>query len=76
MTQDILCNSVSGPVTIAEKGVQVALEGGDLVYKKILVPIDFSEHSKKTVHTQPRLPLGTTLLCSFCMCLRCLTFLK
>jgi universal stress protein A len=49
MTQDMLCNSVSGPVTIAEKGVQVALEGGDLFYKKILVPIDFSEHSKKTV---------------------------
>jgi universal stress protein A len=49
MTQDMLSNSVCGPVTIAEKGVQVAPEGGDLVYKRILVPIDFSEHSKKTV---------------------------
>jgi nucleotide-binding universal stress UspA family protein len=31
------------------KGCSGCTRGGDLVYRKILVPIDFSEHSKKTV---------------------------
>ena len=49
MTQDILPNSASEPSATTQKGVQAAPEEDDLVYKRILVPIDFSEHSKKTV---------------------------
>jgi nucleotide-binding universal stress UspA family protein len=49
MTQNILPNLASEPSTANQKGVQVESEQGDLVYKRILVPIDFSEHSKKTI---------------------------
>ena len=70
MKQDILPNSASEAFTTTQKGIQAATEDDDLAYKRILVPIDFSEHSKKTVHTQQGLPLGTTLPCSFCTCLR------
>jgi universal stress protein A len=49
MTQDILANSASEPSTTTQKVVQAAPEEADLAYKRILVPIDFSEHSKKTV---------------------------
>jgi K+-sensing histidine kinase KdpD len=49
MTQDILPNSASEPSTTTRKGIQAATEEDDLAYKRILVPIDFSEHSKKTV---------------------------
>ena len=49
MPQDILPNSASEPSTTTQKGIQAATEEDDLVYKRILVPIDFSEHSKKTV---------------------------
>ena len=49
MTQETFSNSVSEPSTTTQKDIQSALEEGDLVYQRILVPIDFSEHSKKTV---------------------------
>ena len=49
MTQEMLPNSASGPCTTTQKGAQAAPEESDLVYRKILVPIDFSEHSRKTV---------------------------
>jgi universal stress protein A len=49
MTQKILPNLVFEPFTASQKGVQVASKQSDLVYKRILVPIDFSEHSKKTI---------------------------
>jgi universal stress protein A len=49
MTQDILPNSGSEQLITTQKGVQAAPEEDDLPYKRILVPIDFSEHSKKTV---------------------------
>ena len=49
MTQDILPNSTSERSTTTQKDIQAATEEDDLAYKRILVPIDFSEHSKKTV---------------------------
>jgi universal stress protein A len=49
MTQEMLPNSASEPSTTTHKGVQAAPEEGDLVYRRILVPIDFSDHSRKTV---------------------------
>jgi universal stress protein A len=49
MTQDILPDSASEPSTTTQRRVQAATEEGDLAYKRILVPIDFSENSKKTV---------------------------
>ncbi len=55
MTQDILADSISETSTTTQEGVQVAPEEGDLAYKKILVPIDFSEHSKKTVSYATRI---------------------
>ena len=49
MTPSILPNLASEPFTASQKGVQVESEQNDLVYKRILVPIDFSEHSRKTI---------------------------
>jgi nucleotide-binding universal stress UspA family protein len=49
MTQEMLPNSACGPCSTTQKGVQAVPEEDDLVYRRILVPIDFSEHSSKTV---------------------------
>jgi universal stress protein A len=49
MTQDMLRNSACEASTARQEGVQAAPEEGDLIYERILVPIDFSEHSRKTV---------------------------
>jgi nucleotide-binding universal stress UspA family protein len=49
MTQDVLPNSASEPSTTTQKRVQAVTEEGDLAYRRILVPIDSFEHSKKTV---------------------------
>jgi hypothetical protein len=49
MTQETFFNAVSEPSTTTQKDIQSALKEGELAYKRILVPIDFSEHSKKTV---------------------------
>jgi universal stress protein A len=49
MTQEILANRTSEPSVATQTDAQAAPEEVDLTYKRILVPIDFSEHSKKTV---------------------------
>jgi universal stress protein A len=48
MAQDLLPNSATDLATSGE-AAPTATEEDDLTFKRILVPIDFSEHSKKTV---------------------------
>jgi universal stress protein A len=49
MTPEILGNSTSEPSAATQTDAQAAPNEGDFTYKRILVPIDFSEHSRKTV---------------------------
>src|SRR5260370_4644125 len=57
MAQDLLPNSATDLATSGE-AAQTATEEDDLAFKRILVPIDFSEHSKKTVSCAITLALG------------------
>ena len=49
MPQDELPTPSSGATAESSQRPEVATDEGDLAYDKILVPIDFSEHSKTTV---------------------------
>ncbi len=49
MILDIFHNSAFEPSATTEKGVTIALEEDRITYQRILVPIDFSEHSKRTI---------------------------
>jgi universal stress protein A len=49
MTQDILPKSSSGEKSESHERPGIGTDEKELVYDKILVPIDFSEHSKSTV---------------------------
>ena len=50
MTLDLIPNSAFEPSATTERGVQAAPEEEDHVtFQRILVPIDFSEHSKRTI---------------------------
>ena len=55
MTKDVLPASPSEPSTTSQHVAEPATEEGALIYKNILVPIHFSEHSTKTVHYATRL---------------------
>jgi len=48
MTQDVLPNSAADLTTTSQKAAPTVTEEDDFTFKRILVPIDFSEHSKKT----------------------------
>src|SRR5260370_9338183 len=49
MAQDVPPNSATDLTTTSQEAALTATEEDDLTVKRILVPIDFSEHSKKTV---------------------------
>jgi nucleotide-binding universal stress UspA family protein len=49
MTQEDLPKPSSGEIAESHERPRVATEDNDLVYHRILVPIDFSEHSRTTV---------------------------
>ena len=49
MKHHILSDSVSPSSTATQPGHPAASKERDLIYRKILVPIDFSEHSRKTI---------------------------
>jgi universal stress protein A len=49
MTNKVFPTSAPEVSTGSQNTVRTAQDDGDLSYKVILVPIDFSEHSKKTV---------------------------
>ncbi len=49
MAQDVPPNSATDLTTTSQEAALTATEEDDLTFKRILVPIDFSEHSKKTV---------------------------
>jgi len=49
MTQDVLPNSAADLTTASQKAASTVTEEDDFTFERILVPIDFSEHSKKTV---------------------------
>src|SRR5271166_457831 len=49
MTLEIPGNSTSEPSAATQTDAQSAPNEGDPNYRRILVPIDFSEHSKKTI---------------------------
>lgn len=49
MTQDSLPKPSSTGSTALDERPQGATDEGDLTYDRILVPIDFSEHSKRTI---------------------------
>jgi len=49
MAQDILPDSATDLTTTSREVFPTATEGDDLRLRRILVPIDFSEHSKKTI---------------------------
>jgi nucleotide-binding universal stress UspA family protein len=49
MPQDVLPNSATNLTTTSQEAAPPATEEDALTFKRILVPIDFSEHSKKTV---------------------------
>jgi universal stress protein A len=47
--QDDLPNRSPGEIAVSHERPQGATDGADPGYAKVLVPIDFSEHSKRTV---------------------------
>jgi len=49
MTQDALPKPSSTESTAPDERPRDATDEGDLTYERILVPIDFSEHSKRTI---------------------------
>jgi universal stress protein A len=49
MPQDDLSKPSSSDNAASDEGPQIATEENELIYDRILVPIDFSEHSKNTV---------------------------
>jgi universal stress protein A len=49
MTQDDLPNPSSGETVASQEHPEVVRDESDLTYDRILVPIDFSEQSKRTV---------------------------
>ena len=54
MTKQILSTSASEPSARSQDSARIARDDGDLTYRVILVPIDFSEHSKRTVEYATR----------------------
>ncbi len=55
MEQDVLPSSAPNLTTKSEDAFATGPEDADLTFKRILVPIDFSEHSKKTIACAIRL---------------------
>ncbi|MBV9106877.1 MAG: universal stress protein [Verrucomicrobia bacterium] len=55
MTQDDLPKPSSGETVAREEGPSIVQDENDFAYSRILVPIDFSEHSKKTVSYATRI---------------------
>jgi nucleotide-binding universal stress UspA family protein len=49
MTQDHLPNPASGRMAVSHESHSISTGESNLVYDRILVPIDFSEHSNSTV---------------------------
>ena len=57
ITKNVLATSSSEPSTASQDVDELAADEGARIYESILVPIDFSEHSTKTVHYAARLAL-------------------
>ena len=55
MEQDVLPSAAVDPRTQNQESIATAAEEADLTFRRILVPIDFSEHSKKTIACAIRL---------------------
>ena len=49
MKEDVLPDSATGSKSATEETVRATRQEVDPIYKRILVPIDFSEHSERTV---------------------------
>ena len=49
MAQDVLSSSATDAANTSQEVVPTATQEDDLTFKRILVPIDFSEHSARTV---------------------------
>ena len=49
MAQDVLSSSATDATNTSQEVVPTATQEDDLTFKRILVPIDFSEHSARTV---------------------------
>ncbi len=49
MERDVLPKAATDVTTTGQEAVPTASEEVEFTFKRILVPIDFSEHSKKTV---------------------------
>jgi len=73
MAQDVLPNSAADLTTTTQEAAPTSTEKDDFVFKRILVPIDFSEHSKKTASFAMNLASRDNAMYNFCTFFRYLT---